>query len=572
MPKLNQRGVAAQFIVLLLLAAGIGVGIYLVQTGNLKLFSKASNPPIVFKSLDGKPLPKNDAGIPVSPSSTVKIELTSTLGPPSEQKIPAEAGKTYTVSYKLAENPLDLFNNKVEPTPYTQEPTVIDYTFKSTSPGQKFIWVEFKDSTGKTDKRLARIELAGALVANCVDSDGGKNPNVAGSVYLKGNKMGDEFCNFNDKSPFQSNQVKEYWCESSTSTTVQQEWISCPGGCYNGACIAALTTSPKTVFAYYYGWYSASRNNYIHWNDAGHKPPSDLYSAYYPVLGPYDSKDPTIVDWHMKWLKEAKVDVILVSFWGINHQWNPDINQIMDKANEYGLKISFVLEPKTAEEHIKNIKSLIDNYGNHPASYKVARSTSYGNNSNPRPTFWIYQPMMAYKGLGLSDDAIKKDYRDRIDQIRGTTYDSIILIENTTEAMLSNDGPKWDVDQYHSDGMFNYDANVDYGGKTFAKSSDYIIAVQVAPGFDNRKIGGNIVVDRNRGQKYDELWREVATQKPEWAVILTFNEWGEGSQIEPAQPYNGYPDYQGHFGYQGSTAYGAYILRTAYWVNNYKGK
>lgn len=566
-PCFGEAGMIANFLVLFLLMAGLGVGLYLFK--NPQIFKAgAANPSIVFKSSTGEPLAKNKFGVPVSSSSAVKIELTSTLGSP-KQSTAAETVKTYTVSYKLAENPVDL--SKAQSTPYTQEPTIINYIFKNTSLGQKFIWVEFKDSAGKTNRKSAQLELTGAFVENCVDSDGGKNPNVAGTIYLKGSKWGDEFCNFNDQPPFKSNQVREYWCKSPTDTTPGQEWIACPGGCENGACVTTTGATAKTVFAYYYGWYSSGRN-FLHWGDFNHKPPSDLYSAYYPVLGPYGSNDLTTIDLHMQWLKAARVDVILISFWGIGDRYTPDIKQIMNKANQYGIKVAFLLEPKRAEEHISNIKYLIDTYGNDPAFYKTSRSTLYGKNTNPRPTFWIYQPMMAYQGSGLSDEAIKQDYRTRIDSIRGTSYDSIVLIENTKEAMLSNNGPKWDVDQYHSDGMFNYDANVDYSGKTFAKSSDYITAVQVAPGFDNRKIGGNIVVDRNRGFKYDELWREVAAQKPEWVAVLTFNEWGESSQIEPAKPYAGYADYQGHYSYQGSTAYGVYIIKTAYWVNNYKGK
>lgn len=43
MPQLNQRGFVVQFLVLLLLVAGIGVGVYLVQKPT-NLFSKAYSP------------------------------------------------------------------------------------------------------------------------------------------------------------------------------------------------------------------------------------------------------------------------------------------------------------------------------------------------------------------------------------------------------------------------------------------------------------------------------------------------------------------------------------------------
>ncbi|MBI2019663.1 glycoside hydrolase family 99-like domain-containing protein [Candidatus Daviesbacteria bacterium] len=418
--------------------------------------------------------------------------------------------------------------------------------------------------------------IQGALTevafSNCTDSDEGRNPGTTGTIYLKGKKYNSDFCNFNDSPAFKNKKVLEYWCESPNSTVVKQEWIDCSGGCNNGACITASVTSPKTLFAYYYDWYSGSPP-YLHWSDNNHTPPADLYSAYYPHLGPYDSGDINVIDQHMRWLKVAKVDVILVSFWGKDHQWSKEatIDKIINKAGQYGIKVAFMLEPKKAAEHLASIAYLVDRYGNNTAFYKVVRPTLYGKSTSPRPTFWIYQPMMAYQDSRITPDQIKADFRSKIDTLRGTAYDSIILIENTKEAMLTPDGPKYDLDQYHSDGMFNYDADIDYAGKTFAKSSNYIAAVQVAPGFDNRKAGGDIVIDRQKGQKYDSMWSEVARQKPEWVVVLSFNEWGEGTQIEPAKAYPAnYLDYQGHYNYPGFISLAAYLWRTAYWVDQYK--
>lgn len=82
MPKLNERGVVHLFVLLILLV-GVLAGVYLVSSGNpLKLFSKAANPPIVFKSVDGASLPNSPSGIPRTNSPTFRVELTSTLGPP----------------------------------------------------------------------------------------------------------------------------------------------------------------------------------------------------------------------------------------------------------------------------------------------------------------------------------------------------------------------------------------------------------------------------------------------------------------------------------------------------------
>lgn len=170
MPKLNQRGVV-HFLLPLILLLGIIAGVWLITNGNpLKLFSKATNPPIVFKSSTGTVLPNNSSGVPTSVSATVKIEFTSTLGPPVggvSSPVSGPASST-TRSYKFAENPTDL--NTASYQSYVSEPTVVDYTFQNSSPGQKFIWVEFLSSDSRTDRRSGQIEIVTNSVSGPINS------------------------------------------------------------------------------------------------------------------------------------------------------------------------------------------------------------------------------------------------------------------------------------------------------------------------------------------------------------------------------------------------------------------
>jgi len=49
-------------------------------------------------------------------------------------------------------------------------------------------------------------------------------------------------------------------------------------------------------------------------------------------------------------------------------------------------------------------------------------------------------------------------------------------------------------------------------------------------------------------------------------TITSFNEWGEGTQIEPAAAHKGYAAYDGAWGLTGNAADYAYLARTAYWT------
>lgn len=147
MPRLNQKGTIFQVLMLLILAAGILVGLYLVKNPQI-LKSRASNPAIVFKTMDGQDLPLNTTVDPPIPQTSgnsqgqFKIELTS----PIDSSI---GTKTFLISEDR------LFSGVVEQK-YTSDPTTTIY---ATNPGSKTIWVMFIGNDGQRLIKSAPIEI-----------------------------------------------------------------------------------------------------------------------------------------------------------------------------------------------------------------------------------------------------------------------------------------------------------------------------------------------------------------------------------------------------------------------------
>jgi len=79
----------------------------------------------------------------------------------------------------------------------------------------------------------------------------------------------------------------------------------------------AFAGSPS-VAAFYYPWYGTPARDgaWIHWNQNNHTPPEDIASAYYPLLGPYSSDDPTVLATQMTEIQEVGINEIVVSWWG----------------------------------------------------------------------------------------------------------------------------------------------------------------------------------------------------------------------------------------------------------------
>src|SRR5512147_3133791 len=314
---------------------------------------------------------------------------------------------------------------------------------------------------------------------------------------------------------------------------------------------AAGTLSTK-VHIFYYPWYGT--NPYRHWDQGGHTPPNDIGANFYPVLGPYDSGDfAGVVTTHMQQIQQAGVGVIVLSWWGQGSYDDSKATGIMDIANQYGLKVAFHIEPyggRTANSVVSDVNYINSRYGNHPAYY---RDAEHGN----RPAFYVFEtylitdwsPIASLKSTNIILQQTAEDFTQTPNFGGLYTYDGI----------AGTFAPGWAV------------------ASAYAQANNMIWAPSVAPGYiDDRAVPGNTTptVDRNNGASYDKEWQNVlnpSNGQPTWISITSFNEWHEGSQIEPARntPPSGYGylTYFNTYGLTGAAAESAYITRTKYWMD-----
>jgi hypothetical protein len=130
----------------------------------------------------------------------------------------------------------------------------------------------------------------------------------------------------------------------------------------------------------------------------------------------------------------------------------------------------------------------------------------------------------------------------------------------------------------HFDGFYLYDF-MNFGGGKFvrlciqAHAVHLLCAPSVGPGYDGVRAGEAVVLStqssRRGGVTYDNLWTAALAAKPDIVTITSYNEWGEGTQIEAAAQRQGYHSYDGAWGLHGSSATNAYMLRTAYWTGRF---
>jgi hypothetical protein len=126
------------------------------------------------------------------------------------------------------------------------------------------------------------------------------------------------------------------------------------------------------------------------------------------------------------------------------------------------------------------------------------------------------------------------------------------------------------------DGVYTYDV-LTYGAAKLGRLCDQARRVRltcapsVGPGYDARRAVGDPRLKLRRGGKaYDGMWRAALRARPDIVTITSYNEWHEGTQIEPAIARRGrggvpYRGYDGAWGLVGRPAQRAYLDRTAFW-------
>ena len=324
------------------------------------------------------------------------------------------------------------------------------------------------------------------------------------------------------------------------------------------------------VGAFYYPWYGNpdTDGEWIHWNDDNHRPPLDITSDYYPALGAYSSNDPVVVAQHMAWLRQAGVGVIIVSWWGQQGaREEKPVPVLLQMAERYGIKVAFHIEPyhgRTADKLVSDVQYLYNKYGSHPAFFHSTASSWYNPGDQAKPMFFVWAI-----GSPDSDSApvVAEYWQSAMDAIHALPQ-AALVIANSLQGSWITGG--------HFDGLYNYATlHLDReGGFAWANSlpPDSLYIPSVIPGFSAVRIGyaSDTLVPRQGVNTYAAQWSaalDTAIQ-PVMVTVTSFNEWHEGSQIEPAavdieiEPGQVYDDY-------GDLPLDSYLVQTRQWVDTF---
>ncbi|WP_017731115.1 glycoside hydrolase family 71/99-like protein [Nafulsella turpanensis] len=296
-------------------------------------------------------------------------------------------------------------------------------------------------------------------------------------------------------------------------------------------------TNDMQVYMHYMPWYQGKETSGYwgsHWRMANKNPDNvdengkrEIASHYYPLIGPYDSRDPAVIEYHLLLMKYAGIDGVLIDWYGTHnvHDYNPNLrssNALIENLDEVGLEFAIVYEEYTAESVAAETSKTAIEAAKEDLAYMQA------NYFNKEEYIWIDEhPLL----MTFGPRYFKQE--SQWNQIlEGISPDPLFL-------------PLW----FHShrvgangDGEFawvDFNSSLsDLEGFYSQKEEHELIIGSAFPRFhDFYKEGGwgesYGRVYSNEGETLRKTLRKAQEHDLDYIQLVTWNDFGEGTVIEP---------------------------------------
>ena len=277
----------------------------------------------------------------------------------------------------------------------------------------------------------------------------------------------------------------------------------------------------------------------------------EIASWYCPLIGPYDSSDPAVLEYHVLLMKLAGIDGVIVDWYGPDNYYDYLINNqrtldIFAYAQKAGLKFSLCYEDATIQAEISGgcMNSVCVTAGNaiaHAQYEMLYVQTNFFSSPNflrlnGRPVFLNFGPQYfstsanwasIFSVLNTSNQPAFFTENNRLSPAGAGAFDwppmqlSQTTAQSPTEPVLSNTA------------MTNYLAAFDASGASwpayvstaFPRFHDIYAQAGVSPSYG--------YLDDQSGTTLRESLSLAMTNSSAVVQIATWNDFGEGTVIEP---------------------------------------
>ena len=242
--------------------------------------------------------------------------------------------------------------------------------------------------------------------------------------------------------------------------------------------------------AFYYPWFPEA------WKQQGYDP----FTNYHPALGYYSDYNLATVQKHINMMQYAGIQAGIASWWGQGSQTDSKMPLLLKAAAGTPFRWSIYYEPEgsgnpTPAQITSDLTYIRDRYGSDPSYLRV----------NGRFVVFVYAD--ASDSCGMAS---------RWKQAN-TVGAYVVLKVFSGYAACAAQPDSWH--QYSPAVAANQQGSYSY---------------TISPGFWKMGDSVRLARDPQRWAANVSAWSRAAVQ---WQLITTFNEWGEGTAVEPAQEW-----------------------------------
>jgi len=268
------------------------------------------------------------------------------------------------------------------------------------------------------------------------------------------------------------------------------------------------------VGAFFYPWYGNPNTSgqWVHWNDGDYTPPVTWTANYLPnypnsIWNPsvqlYDSTDTDVLRWQDRAMARTGIDIAISSWWGIGGYEDAALARAIRICKSVQWCIYYEMDAygdPPVRRIYNDIKYVIDTYG---PTRNYARVDGK----------WL---VMVY---GAGGDETADRWLQAKELLAANGY--YVYLNGDT----SNGGPPWDA-------VHSYNPVVYHGYTDTLPNADD--SAWISPGF--WKYGESPALERSLSE-FTSVWNNIIDNNTKYRFVLieTWNEWHEGTQIEPGQ-------------------------------------
>ncbi len=306
--------------------------------------------------------------------------------------------------------------------------------------------------------------------------------------------------------------------------------------------VAVLKTNPAKVYAHYMPWFENSANGQwgMHWTMTTVDPDAvdadgkrQIAAHFYPLIGPYSSSDPDLIEYHLLLMKLTGIDGMLIDWYGTHDVYDYRANKrnaeaLVEYLPEVGLDFAIVYEDFTTE---------------HVAKAQVADSELAAAKADLRYMQSAYFPHDRYIRIGGAPLLLA--FGPRFFETPGEWAQIFAEIDPLPHFLplwrQAMDAGDWAAGEFAWVGEGHLDILDAFYRDRVPESQTAMAAVY--PGFrDYYREGGwgdglGWSIDHEEGATFAATLERAGQSGLPFVQLVTWNDFGEGTMIEPTREF-----------------------------------